>query len=460
MNIYIHIEWTKRELDSSLLMATLAADKGANIFLSDSDSFIFLLKKNLIKPGVFHTKSLVHDSRKQKFIENLKNKNFMITAVDEEGGFVPNDVKFFIGSRFTSEALNIVDKVFCWGKHDFEALNEKFKTFRDKFCLSGAPRVDLWKKKFDPYWENNLTNLKKKYVLIPSNFGIVNSNIAIWKTYYNYRKAGSFERDKLLENNFIERTSMSLKLFYKFVQAINFLTDQCKNINFVVRPHPLESMEVWKLLLNKRENLIIDNKEAINSVLINSLLVIQNGSTTAYEAVLHDIPVISYHPLKEEVVHGKPPNDLGMLVGNLDDLKSKVIDVYLKKINEKDYCKKEKAETQLNFNQEELSSSTIVDTWMSYLKNYKEKNNWIIIFLNLFLFQLIKKIIFNLLIFFKFQNDKKKILGETKFENKKKNYYQEKVNKLCKILNITSKIEVYKIINNTILIRKKREKNN
>ena len=154
MNIYIHIEWTKRELDSSLLMATLAADKGANIFLSDSDSFIFLLKKNLIKPGVFHTKSLVHDSRKQKFIENLKNKNFMITAVDEEGGFVPNDVKFFIESRFTSEALNIVDKVFCWGRHDFEALNEKFKTFRDKFCLSGAPRVDLWKKKFYPYWEN------------------------------------------------------------------------------------------------------------------------------------------------------------------------------------------------------------------------------------------------------------------------------------------------------------------
>ena len=79
MNIYIHIEWTKRELDSSLLMATLAADKGANIFLSDSDSFIFLLKKNLIKPGVFHTKSLVHDSRKQKFIENLKSEHLNVT---------------------------------------------------------------------------------------------------------------------------------------------------------------------------------------------------------------------------------------------------------------------------------------------------------------------------------------------------------------------------------------------
>ena len=48
MNIYIHIEWTKRELDSNLLLATLAAEKGAEIYLLDSVSFNFLLKRKLI----------------------------------------------------------------------------------------------------------------------------------------------------------------------------------------------------------------------------------------------------------------------------------------------------------------------------------------------------------------------------------------------------------------------------
>ena len=68
----------------------------------------------------------------------------------------------------------------------------------EKFCLTGSPRVDLWKKRFQSYWENNLDS-KSKYILISSNFGVVNSNVAIWKKYYELRKAGYFERNKFLE---------------------------------------------------------------------------------------------------------------------------------------------------------------------------------------------------------------------------------------------------------------------
>ena len=41
MNIYIQIEWTKRELDGNLLLATMAAEKGADVLISNSESFIF-----------------------------------------------------------------------------------------------------------------------------------------------------------------------------------------------------------------------------------------------------------------------------------------------------------------------------------------------------------------------------------------------------------------------------------
>ena len=49
MNIYIQIEWTKRELDGNLLLATMAAEKGADVLISNSESFIFLLNKKIIK---------------------------------------------------------------------------------------------------------------------------------------------------------------------------------------------------------------------------------------------------------------------------------------------------------------------------------------------------------------------------------------------------------------------------
>ena len=52
--------------------------------------------------------------------------------------------------------------------------------------------------------------------------------------------------------------------------------------------------------------------------------------------------------------------------------------------------------------------------------------------------------------------DKKKIIGEEKFENKKNIYYQNKIDKLKKILNISSDIRVYKTVSNSILIKKRK----
>ena len=58
MNIYISIEITLRELDSSLLLATLAASRGHQVIVSDLESIIKSMNIGLISPGIFHTKSL------------------------------------------------------------------------------------------------------------------------------------------------------------------------------------------------------------------------------------------------------------------------------------------------------------------------------------------------------------------------------------------------------------------
>ena len=137
MNIYIHIEWTKRELDSNLLLATLAAEKGAEVFISDYHSFKFLYDKKLIKPGLFHSKSAVHGTNKQAFFESLKKNDFTITAIDEESGLVHNDDNLigFVNSRFTNQALELMDRIFCWGNFDYDILIEKFKNIQKIYTL-------------------------------------------------------------------------------------------------------------------------------------------------------------------------------------------------------------------------------------------------------------------------------------------------------------------------------------
>ena len=53
MNIYILTEITKRELDSNLLIALLAANQGHEIFISNMTNFELLLKKKTIKSWDF-----------------------------------------------------------------------------------------------------------------------------------------------------------------------------------------------------------------------------------------------------------------------------------------------------------------------------------------------------------------------------------------------------------------------
>ena len=58
MNIYLHLEIASRELDSKLLLATLAASKGHEVIISDLESIEKGLRRGALSPGIFHTKSL------------------------------------------------------------------------------------------------------------------------------------------------------------------------------------------------------------------------------------------------------------------------------------------------------------------------------------------------------------------------------------------------------------------
>ena len=71
MNIYLHNEVSTRELDSKLLLATLAASRGHQVLISDQESLIKGLVRKFLVPGIFHTKSLTPSKIK---IENHRCK--------------------------------------------------------------------------------------------------------------------------------------------------------------------------------------------------------------------------------------------------------------------------------------------------------------------------------------------------------------------------------------------------
>ena len=65
MNIYIKVEVKLRELESRLLLAMAAAEKGHEVLLGSNLLTLDLVKK-ILKPGIIFEKSIVPSERRIK----------------------------------------------------------------------------------------------------------------------------------------------------------------------------------------------------------------------------------------------------------------------------------------------------------------------------------------------------------------------------------------------------------
>ena len=65
MNIYLNVEISSRELDSKLLLATVAAARGHRVVVSDLESILKGVSQKVLAPGIFHTKSLNQELNKR-----------------------------------------------------------------------------------------------------------------------------------------------------------------------------------------------------------------------------------------------------------------------------------------------------------------------------------------------------------------------------------------------------------
>ena len=71
------MEMVRRELHSNLLLTLVSLKNNFNIYLSDSNTYKYLINNNLINPGIIHTKSITHGNAKSTFHQKLFEKNFL-----------------------------------------------------------------------------------------------------------------------------------------------------------------------------------------------------------------------------------------------------------------------------------------------------------------------------------------------------------------------------------------------
>ena len=319
MNLYISIESILREFDSKLLLALIAASRGHEVVLSDTESLSKGIKRKILRPGIFHVKSLTPGDAKIENHASIIKNGCKLTSIDEEGGLVDYGYEKMIRFRYSTKTIKQASAVFAWGPEDFSALKKSFRNYAKRIYMTGSPRVDLWRSNFSSYWKKNF---KKPYLLIPSNFGAGLSFLSFYEKMIIRKNRDYIDKDPRYLNKIIRREGEQFKLIAYFIEAIKHLSKNRK-YNIVLRPHPSENIETWNILMDKIPNLTVIREDNISLWVKNAFAIMHNGCTTALEASFFKKPIITYAPFKAHYDR-KLANDLGQKVTSIHGLSKKI----------------------------------------------------------------------------------------------------------------------------------------
>jgi surface carbohydrate biosynthesis protein len=365
MNIYLSVELAVRELDSKILLATLAAARGHQVIVSEQNIIKRSLKSGVLDPGIFHAKSLTPNNNKIALHQSLIDHGFKITSIDEEANLIDHGYEMFARNRYSEKMMELTSTVFGWGIEDVETLKKYYPKYSSKIHQTGSPRADLWKSFFSDYWGVPSMAPKKPYLLVSSNMEAY--RIQPFHDIVRFHKdAGYYQRDPNLLKKQLGTASESYTLTAAFIEAIKYLAKKNNSYDIVLRPHPTENIEPWKISLENIPNVHVVREGSITSWVNNAFAVMHNGCVTALEATFSGKPVLTYVPFKQDFAR-KLPNELGHRIETLDELLLKVNTLFdsSKILDHKDVNNvlPEIISKKIHFDNNELAAEKMIKLW-------------------------------------------------------------------------------------------------
>ena len=109
-------------------------------------------------------------------------------------------------------------------------------------------------------------------------------------------KAEKNNSDHLTKHNLLGLLSEDLIKIGFFCNLISYLMENNPTKQFVLRPHPTESISFYKNVFHGFSNIKITKDYSAIEWIENCSVLIQSGCTTALEAYFLEKPIVSFHP--------------------------------------------------------------------------------------------------------------------------------------------------------------------
>jgi len=380
MNIYIHVETAARELDSKLLLAVVAASRGHQVLVSELSALMMGVQSGALTPGVFHTKSLAPGDKKIARHQALIDRGFSVTSIDEEGGLLDHGYDSMAKSRYSEKTIGQASAVFCWGAEDTDTLKRFYSGFSSRIYQTGSPRADLWKPSFSQFLPPPKAMPAKPYLLVSSNMGTANNIQPFHEKIRFHRQTGYFQRDPGILSMLFGFASDDYRMTLAFIEAIRYLSSLNNDYDIVLRPHPVENIEAWKVYLEGIPNVHVIREGSITAWVNYAFAVMHNGCTTALEATISGKPVVTYVPFELEYARDIP-NGIGERVSSLEALSEAVSQLFRASQSvgrgEQEQRLPESVAKKIYLDDAELAAEKIVKVWET-LDNgeLSHQNNW------------------------------------------------------------------------------------
>ena len=322
-SLIIPVENLVRELDSKLLLACVAAERGFPCIIGSRTQVDFHVAR--FSRGIYFSKSMTPKST--LMFQILRLLGYEIAVGDEES-LVHYSPDHYFSRRMSRHALKHVSTLFAWGDDNVELLRKCPWPSDASVHPVGNPRVDLLRPELRDFFEEDVSRIRErfgKFVVINTNFAMVNGFYDSFNVFRKPARPGAEPKLGAAGERITREFATGLAghkgaLFEAFTGLLAPLGEAFPEHTFIVRPHPSENWEHWADVTRSLSNVQTVHEGNVVPWLLAADALIHNGCTTAVEAAVAGTPAITFRPVKADPYDPELPNGLSHEATNVGEL--------------------------------------------------------------------------------------------------------------------------------------------
>lgn len=231
-----------------------------------------------------------------EFIKLYNKMGIIVAVLDTEGAVFINADEVISNLKVQEDALSKVSLYMVWGDYLLATYKQTFSHLANiKFVVTGVPRTDFYHQDFSSSTE---PPLDRDYILLPTNYPIVNSNFESTQTEIKNAQKVQLASDSIWK----ERTKALEVAWQRAMAVYEKLLQNHPHQFFVIRPHPFESTTCYEERFAPYANVMIILDDRLHEWLNHAKLILHLNCSTGLEAAMLGNINLSFDWMQNDLV--------------------------------------------------------------------------------------------------------------------------------------------------------------